>query len=39
MLNINELANAMKPVVLPGEQMVVKIVREGKEQEQGVAYC
>ena len=38
MLNINELANAMKPVVLPGEQMTVKIVREGKESGQGVAY-
>lgn len=37
-LNINELANAMKPVVLPGEQMTVKIVREGKELGQGVAY-
>jgi uncharacterized protein YacL len=37
-LNINELANAMKPVVLPGEQMTVKIVREGKEMGQGVAY-
>ena len=37
-LNVNELANAMKPVVLPGEQMLVKIIREGKEQGQGVAY-
>ena len=37
-LNINELANAMKPVVLPGEQMMVKIIREGKEPGQGVAY-
>lgn len=37
-LNINDLANAMKPVVLPGEQMTVKIVREGKEAGQGVAY-
>jgi uncharacterized protein YacL len=37
-LNINELANAMKPVVLPGEQMTVKIIREGKEMGQGVAY-
>lgn len=37
-LNINELANAMKPVVLPGEMMTVKIVREGKESGQGVAY-
>jgi uncharacterized protein YacL len=37
-LNVNELANAMKPVVLPGEQMAVKIIREGKEQGQGVGY-
>ena len=37
-LNVNELANALKPVVLPGESMVVKIIKEGKEQGQGVAY-
>jgi uncharacterized protein YacL len=37
-LNINELANAMKPVVLPGEPMSVKIIREGKESGQGVGY-
>ncbi|HDQ03546.1 MAG TPA: PIN domain nuclease [Deltaproteobacteria bacterium] len=37
-LNINELANAMKPVVLPGEHMNVKIIREGKEAGQGVGY-
>lgn len=37
-LNINELANAVKPVVLPGERMEVKIVKEGKEFNQGVAY-
>lgn len=37
-LNINELANALKPVVLPGEQMAVKIIREGKEHGQGVGY-
>lgn len=37
-LNINELANAMKPVVLPGEDMHVQIIKEGKEQGQGVAY-
>jgi len=37
-LNVNELANAVKPVVLPGEQMTVTVVREGKEQGQGVAY-
>lgn len=37
-LNINELANAVKPVVLPGEEMVVNIVKDGKEPGQGVAY-
>ncbi|MCK5306096.1 MAG: TRAM domain-containing protein [Candidatus Omnitrophica bacterium] len=37
-LNINELANSLKPVVLPGEQMEVKIVREGTEYNQGVGY-
>ncbi|MEW6368003.1 MAG: PIN domain-containing protein [Acidobacteriota bacterium] len=37
-LNINELANAMKPVVLPGEAMKVFILKEGKEPNQGVAY-
>jgi uncharacterized protein YacL len=37
-LNINELANSLKPVVLPGEEMNVKILREGKEMGQGVAY-
>ncbi|MDQ3071464.1 MAG: PIN domain nuclease, partial [Acidobacteriota bacterium] len=37
-LNINELANALKPVVLPGEQMKVFILKEGKEFNQGVAY-
>jgi Integral membrane protein (PIN domain superfamily) len=37
-LNVNELANALKPVVLPGEQMSVKIIREGKESGQGVGY-
>lgn len=37
-LNINELANAVKPVVLPGERMAVQVIREGKEANQGVAY-
>ncbi len=37
-LNINELANALKPVVLPGEEMIVKVVKDGKEPSQGVAY-
>lgn len=37
-LNINALANAVKPVVIPGQTMVVKVVKEGTEREQGVAY-
>jgi uncharacterized protein YacL len=37
-LNINELANSLKPVVLPGELMKVFILKEGKEYNQGVAY-
>lgn len=37
-LNINELANAIKPVVLPGEEMIVQVVKDGKETGQGVAY-
>jgi uncharacterized protein YacL len=37
-LNVNQLANALKPVVLPGEPMRVLILREGKEPNQGVAY-
>lgn len=37
-LNINELSNAIKPVVLPGEEMTVDIVKDGKESSQGVAY-
>jgi len=37
-LNLNELAQAIKPVVLPGEEMQVTIVKEGKEQTQGVGY-
>ncbi|NLO82128.1 MAG: PIN/TRAM domain-containing protein [Clostridiales bacterium] len=37
-LNINELANAVKPVVLPGEEMEVQIIKDGKETGQGVAY-
>src|SRR6185369_15380416 len=37
-LNVNELANALKPVVLPGEIMKVFILKEGKEYNQGVAY-
>jgi len=37
-LNINELSNAVKPVVIPGENMKVTVVKDGKEQGQGVAY-
>lgn len=37
-LNINELANAVKPVVLPGEEMTVRVIKDGKEMGQGVAY-
>ena len=35
-LNVNELANALKPVVLPGESLEVRVIREGKEDDQGV---
>ena len=38
MLNINELSNAVKPVAIPGEEMIATIVKEGKEAGQGVAY-
>lgn len=37
-LNINELAGALRPVVLPGEEMSVRLIRDGKEPGQGVAY-
>jgi uncharacterized protein YacL len=37
-LNINELANAVKTVILPGERISIKIIQEGKERDQGVAY-
>lgn len=37
-LNINELANALKPIMLPGEVVEVKVVKEGKEQNQGIGY-
>ena len=37
-LNINDLANAVKQIVIPGEEMVVTVIKEGKEQNQGVAY-
>ncbi|WP_027410211.1 PIN/TRAM domain-containing protein [Anoxybacteroides tepidamans] len=37
-LNINDLANAVKPVVLPGEELSVQVIKDGKEHNQGVAY-
>jgi uncharacterized protein YacL len=37
-LNLNNLANALKPVVIPGEEMNVQVIKEGKEQNQGIAY-
>ena len=37
-LNINELANTLKPVVLPGEEMTLKIVKHGKDSAQGIGY-
>ncbi|GAA0434146.1 PIN/TRAM domain-containing protein [Lentibacillus halophilus] len=37
-LNINDLANAVKPVVLPGEELSVHVIKDGKEHNQGVAY-
>lgn len=37
-LNINELANALKPMVFPGERMQIKLLKEGKEHNQGVGY-
>lgn len=38
MLNINDLANAMKPVAVSGEEMTIRIVKEGKENGQGIGY-
>ncbi len=37
-LNINELANTLKPVVFPGEHMQLKLIKEGKEHNQAVGY-
>ncbi len=37
-LNINDLANAVKPVVLPGEELSVQVIKDGKEHNQGIAY-
>ncbi len=38
MLNINELANAVKPIALPGEEMDILVVKDGKENGQGVGF-
>lgn len=37
-LNLNDLASAMKPAVIPGEQLFVQLIKQGKEEDQGVAY-
>ncbi|HEX3033645.1 MAG TPA: PIN domain-containing protein [Thermodesulfobacteriota bacterium] len=37
-LNLNQLSNALKPVVLPGEKMSIRVVKEGKEENQGIGY-
>lgn len=37
-LNINELTNAVKPIALPGEEMVVQVIKDGKENGQGIGY-
>ncbi len=37
-ININDLANALKPVFLPGERMIVKIIKPGEEADQGIGY-
>lgn len=37
-LNINELANAVKPIALPGEEMIVQVIKDGKENGQGIGY-
>lgn len=37
-LNINELSNAVKPIAIPGEEMVVQVIKDGKENNQGIGY-
>ena len=37
-LNVNELSNAVKQIILPGEKITVQVIREGKEEDQGIAY-
>ena len=38
MLNINELANAVRAIYLPGEELSIRVIQEGKERDQGVGY-
>ena len=38
MLNVNDLSNALKPTLLPGEAIIIDVLREGKEPQQGVGY-
>ena len=35
-LNLNNLANALKPVVLPGEEIAIQVIKEGKDENQGI---
>ena len=37
-LNVNELANALKPIILPGEEVMIQVIKDGKEPGQGIAY-
>ena len=37
-LNLNNLANALKPVVLPGEELTIQVIKEGKDENQGIGY-
>ncbi|MEM7181942.1 MAG: TRAM domain-containing protein [Spirochaetota bacterium] len=37
-LNLNNLANALKPVVLPGEELAIQVIKEGKDENQGIGY-
>jgi uncharacterized protein YacL len=37
-LNLNNLANALKPVVLPGEEIAIQVIKEGKDENQGIGY-
>ena len=37
-MNINELANAVKPIALPGEELSIQVIKDGKENSQGIGY-